>query len=224
MRIFGRSVKPKLMASLASGLMMLGAAGSSNATIITGGITGGSALAEGGSFIYVNPIPVGFTVGNDNFQDFNVRGFDEDQNIVLATALSVDVGSNIAAGIEVASHSIVFDPAQIEDVFGFIEFDSDVLGIITTLSKLAASDSLANTDVAYLNPNARGLEADDSVSIDANNARRINFHFRASSPGDTIRVLTAHSPGAVPVSEPASSLLIGAGILSLMSVRRRLKA
>jgi hypothetical protein len=152
---------------VASGFMMLGAAANSSATIIGGGITGGSVLAKGGSFIYVDPIPAGFTIGNNNFQDINVRGFDEDQNIVLATALSIDVGSNIAAGIEVASHSIVFDPLQTEDVFGFIEFDSDVLGIITTSSKLAASDSLANTNVAYLNPSARGL-------------------VRAFSPGDTI--------------------------------------
>jgi hypothetical protein len=172
----------KLVGGLATGLFLLGVAGISNASIVTGGITGGSALTAGGSFIMLDPIPTGFTVGNDNFQDNNLYAFNEDQNILLSTALNVNVGSNIAAGTEVASHYIIFDPGPVREVYGYIEFDSDVLGILTTTSNLSASDVLANTDVTYLNPSHRGLESGDWASIDTNNSQRVNLYFSASTP------------------------------------------
>lgn len=46
---------------------------------------------------------------------------------------------------------------------------------------------------------ARGLEARDMVTITG--PQRIAIDFRASSPGDYIRVLTDFSPGAAPVSD-----------------------
>ena len=192
-------MKKKMLAGLATGLFLFGMLGMSNASIISGDITGGSAATGGGSFIFIDPIPAGFTVGNDNFQDNNLRAFDEDQNIILTTELNVDIGSNIATGTEVASHYIVFDPEPIKTVYGYVEFDSNVLGILTTRSTLSASDLLANTDVTYLNPSARGLESGDWAIIDPDDSKMVKLYFRASSPGDCIRVLTDHSPRAVPV-------------------------
>src|SRR5215471_2175205 len=93
---------------------------SAQATIVSGTVTGGSALAAGGNFVKLtvplsNPFGPPNSVGNDNFQSPNLFGFDEDQNILLLAPLMVDVGSNpIPAGTTVASHYIFFDPGPTE--------------------------------------------------------------------------------------------------------------
>jgi hypothetical protein len=86
----------------------------------------------------------------------------------------------------VASHYIFFDPGPRLHIIGTVDFDSNVLAIITSTANLAASDFLANTGVNYLNPGARGLEAGDSVTISG--PRQILFDTFASSPGDCVRV------------------------------------
>jgi hypothetical protein len=91
-----------------------------------------------------------------------------------------------------------------------VNFDADVLSIITSTSHLASSDFLTNTGVNYLNPSQRGLEAGDSVTISG--PRQILFDTVASSPGDYVRVLTAFSPGA---PEPSSVVLLGFGSTAL---------
>jgi len=92
----------------------------------------------------------------------------------------------------VASHYVFFDPTN-GTIDGTVDFDSDVLGIISTTNHLAASDYLANTGVNYLNPTLRGLEAGDSVTVSG--VRQIRFDTSASTPGDYVRVLTVFSPG-----------------------------
>lgn len=209
----------KFLGAFAICLFLLGIVGISNASIVTGGITGGAALSRGGEFIIIDPIPEGLTVGNDNFQDVNLRAFNEDQNTILSSALVVDVGTNIAAGTEVSSHYIVFDPAVTSvnrDVYGYVEFNSNVLGIVTTTSSLAASDVLANNDVTYLNPSLRGLESEDWASIDINNPKRINLYLNASSPGDCIRVITA----SVPI--PGAVWLLGSSLIGMLGFRKKL--
>ncbi|MFC1751455.1 PEP-CTERM sorting domain-containing protein [Pseudomonadota bacterium] len=189
-----------------------------SATIIDGGITSGEAFDMGGSFVNLGSEPSGLVVGNDNFQDPNLYGFNEDQNLLLDSDLAINVGgSSILAGTEVASHYVFFDPDNSIWAHGWVEFDSAVLGIITSTGKLLASDFLLNNDVTYLNPGARGLESVDSAWIDSTNENRIGLSFRASTPGDYIRVLTAHSPAAVPA--PTSLALLGLGLL-LMARRQ----
>jgi hypothetical protein len=162
------------------------------ATIISGNVSGGTATAAGGTFIKLsvplsNPLGPANSVGDDNFQNSNLYGFDENQNILLASALMVDVGSNpIAAGMTVASHYVFFDPGPTQNIVGTVNFDSDVLGVITSTGRLAASDFLANTGVNYLNPTQRGLEAGDSVTISG--LRQIAFNTSADTPGDYVRV------------------------------------
>ena len=141
------------------------------ADIISGVVTGGTALTAGGTFVKLtvplsNPFGPPDSVGDDNFQSPNLFGFDEDQNILLTAPLVVNVGSSpIPAGTVVASHYIFFDPGPTEQVIGTVNFDSDVLAILTSTDTLAASDFLAETGVNYLSPTARGLEAGDSVTI-----------------------------------------------------------
>jgi hypothetical protein len=101
-----------------------------------------------------------------------------------------------------------------------VNFDSDVLGIITSTTNLADSDFLANTGVNYLNPGLRGLEAGDSVTISG--ARQITFATTAGTPGDYVRVLTAFSPAAAAAPEPAAAVPLGLGLATLCLLRRRL--
>lgn len=208
---------------VAGGLLLLNIGGPATATIIGGAVTGGD---SGGVFVKLtpplaNPFGPPDSVGNDNFQSPNLFGFDENQNILLAAPLVVDVGTSpIPVGATVASHYVFFDPGPAQHVIGTVDFDSDVLAIITSTGNLAASDYLAHTGVNYLNPGARGLESGDSVTISG--PRQILFNTFASSPGDYVRVLTTFSPAAVP--EPNTAMLLGLGSLSALNcgwLRRR---
>jgi len=195
------------------------------ATITSGTVTGGSAFTAGGTFVKLivplsNPFGPPNSVGNDTFQSPNLFGFDEDQNILLAAPLAVDVGSTIPAGTVVASHYVFFDPGPTQEVIGTVDFDSNVLGIITSTGLLAASDILANTGVNYLSPGDRGLEAGDSATISG--PRQILFDTTASSPGDYIRVITEFSPAAA-TPEPSAVILIGSAIAALGWRRRGLR-
>jgi len=206
-----------------------------SATILSGEVTGGTSLNQDGTFI---KLPVPFTasnpdntVGDNTFQDPNLYGFDEGQNIDITVDLSVDIladglgGSSgsgtVLSGSTVASHYIFFDPNSVTSQTGVITFDSDIFGIITASNNLADSDFLINTGVIYLNPNLRGLESGDSVSITG--LRTINVDWSAGTPGDYVRVLTDFSPGAV-VPVPAAVWLFGSGLIGLVGVARRKKA
>ena len=202
-----------------------------SATIIGGTVTGGTALDAGGTFVELttalsNPFGPSNSVGNNNFQSPNLYGFDEDQHIVLAAPLSVGGGITIPAGSTVASHYIFFDPGPSQHMIGTVDFDSDVLAIITSTRLLAASDFLANTGVNYLNPSHRGLEAGDLVAISG--ARQILFDTFADSPGDYVRVLTAVSPEVLTaasleavVPEPGTLTLLGLSFTGMGLARRR---
>ena len=133
---------------------------------------------------------------------------------MLVAPLTVDVGSSpLKAGTIVASHYVFFDPGPDQSVVGTVNFDADVLAIITSTSNLANSDFLANTGINYLSPALRGLEAGDAVTISG--ARQISFDVTAGTPGDYVRVLT--------VPEPAALVLMGLGIagMGLVGWRRR---
>jgi hypothetical protein len=82
---------------------------------IGGSVTGGTALAAGGTLMkLIVPLSNPFLAHpTDTFQSRNLYEFDEDQNILLAAPLTVDVGSRpIPARTIVASHYVFFDPVR----------------------------------------------------------------------------------------------------------------
>ena len=205
-------------ALLAAGMLLLAAP--SGATIISGSVTAG-----GGSFIKL-AIPLtgsspANTVGNDNFNLQNLYGFDESQNTTLTSNLTPDLVPSgglvtLLNGTTVASHYVFYDPVS-GNIKGMVNFDADILAVLTRTTTLAATDYLANTGVNYLNPGMRGLESGDVVTISG--ARQISIDFTAGSPGDYVRVLTAFSPGAMP--EPSSYALVGVALLGMGAAQRR---
>lgn len=219
-------LKPSSLVTLALTLTLLIPL-SSQATIVSGLVTSGS-----GTFIKLAP---GFTesdpdntVGNNTFQNTNLYGFDEGQNIAITMDLNVDIladgmGGEAGAGIinmgsTVASHYIFFDPAGLTSQVGTVTFDSDIIAVITSTPNLQASDTLINTGVTYLNPGLRGLEGGDDVSIIGLDT--IEVDWTAGTPGDYVRVLTDFSPGAV-VPVPAAVWLFGSALLGLVGVSKR---
>ena len=215
---------------VASVSMTLITAFSAQATITGGAVTGGYSFDNGGTFILLSvPFDVSTpenTVGSNNFNDLNLYGFDEDQNILLEADLDVDilaatgVGGIASAGSTVASHYIAYDPAgsATRRQVGTITFDSEIFGVITKSGTLNASDFLANTGVTYESPGLRGLESADRISfIDA---YTLEVDWAAGSPGDYIRVLTDFSPGAA-VPLPAPFFLLASSLLLLLPANKK---
>ena len=201
-----------------AGIVM--AAPMASATIISGTVTGGN---SGGSFVKLFD-PIG-DVGNNNHQSPNLFGFDEEQNVFLASNLVVDLlpgggSGTLTAGQEVASHYVFFDPSGLRTIEGEVTFDSDIVAVITTRNNLIASDGLVNLTANYLSPSLRGLESNDGVAITG--ARTISVDFVANSPGDYIRVLTQFSPAAA-LPEPGTLAILGLGMLGIGFARTRRK-
>jgi hypothetical protein len=196
-----------------------------SASIISGSILSGG---QGATFVkltvpFLNSTPAN-TVGDDNFQTVNLYGFDEGQNILLVAPLVVDAvpsgSTTLPIGTTVASHYIFFDPVS-GSIDGIVNFDSDILAIITNTTQLQASDFLLNNGVRYLNPTARGIEVEQSDSVTFSGARQIRFVANASSPGDYVRILTAFSPLAESPEPGTASLFgVGAGLAALLRYRR----
>ncbi|MBL9060175.1 MAG: hypothetical protein JNK88_09160 [Mangrovicoccus sp.] len=181
-------------------LPALSAATAADATVVGGGVETGT---RSGRFTKLDPAEA-FSVGKDNFESADLYAFDEDQNIILSRQIVVDVGIGPGPGDEVASHYVFFDPAGGGRQTGYVDFDAPIYGVATRQKTMADSDDLANTQVTYLSPGARGLEAGDKVSIDPENPFRLHVIWGASSPGDYIRVFTRHSPIAAKELDPAA--------------------
>ncbi len=222
---------------------------SAHSVIIGGAVTDISGIGtndsyeQGGAFIELSlPFdpPNGSlnTVGDDTFQNPNLYAFNEGQNITLTQDYSVNIGATLSLGTTISSHYVFFDPAGATHQEGWVDFDSDILAVITSTSLLAASDDFLNNHVNYLNPGYRGLESGDSVWIGSNDHNRLYVDWYASTPGDFVRVITGYSQGGTDpcstnppgvggcpasVSEPAPLSLLLMGIVGI-GLARKIKA
>ncbi|MBL9139040.1 MAG: hypothetical protein JNK85_24445, partial [Verrucomicrobiales bacterium] len=138
------------------------------ATVVGGLVTDGKSVSRGGVFQKLHPplpsrIGMPNTVGKDTFNDANLYAFDEGQNIVLGPepfALDIvppDRPKVLPGGSVVSSHFVFFDPSD-GDVVGYIDFDSEIIGVLENVDRQTATDPLVRTDVIYLDPKRRGLE------------------------------------------------------------------
>ena len=206
----------KFTLAFAAAALALGIS-SASASVVDGAVTSGS-----GDFTQLDGTST-FTVGNNNFQSPDLFAFDELQNVLLTADLAADVGLDpILAGTVVSSHYVFFDSAPFVRQQGYVDFSSEILGIATSTATLAASDFLGSSSVTYLNPTLRGLEAGDSASIDGTLSTRLLVNWRASTPGDYIRVFTAGEVSPVPV--PAGLVLMLTALGGLGAARKLRKA
>ena len=198
--------------ALTAGLIAMASfAAPASAAVVVGEVTGGN---SGGEFEEVEP-GAGYTVGSNNQQSPNLFAFDEEQGAVLTADIA-----GITAGTLVDSHYVFFDPAGNSTVEGTITFDEEILAIITSSGDLFATDYLGNPVVNYISGGLRGLENGDTATFSGNT---VTVSFRASSPGDYIRVLTrGEFTGAVP--EPTTWAMLILGFLGIGGAMRRRNA
>ena len=151
------------------------------------------------------------SVGKNDFNDLNLRVFDELQNITLENDLILG-DRTITAGTTVDAHGVFWDPKRSATVFADIDFTGAILGVATTRDELRLTDAFAALDgVNYRNPRLRGLERRDTYSFVDD---VLSIDFRASSPGDFARVFT------VSVPSPGPALAMAAAGLAVTRRRR----
>ncbi|MGF1702000.1 hypothetical protein L4D09_17055 [Photobacterium makurazakiensis] len=154
--------------------------------------------------------------------------WDEVQNHTLTSDLTVDrvfdptasfiedIGGGeyvIKAGTIVSSHYVQWDPDGLGTIDASIVLDSQVFAFITSDQNLFASDAqLARPGIDYNNFTSRGLENADTTVFDNNST---DISWRATSPGDWTRLITAYSPAAQ-VPEPAPLSIILASFIGII--------
>lgn len=184
----------------------------------------------------ITPTPPNPVQRNPN--DGLLLAWDERQNVTLVSDLRVDrvfdesapfIGDAgggdffIRAGTVVSSHYLQWDPGagSSATVRATVVLDSQVFAFITADANLFASDPvLGRAGLDYNDFGLRGLEPSDVTTFIGPNTA---VEWRASSPGDWTRLITAFSPGGAQVREPESAWLIGLamGVLGVARLRRR---
>ena len=173
-----------------------------------------TSISNGGIFHASPPSTIGLP---NNNQATVVQGFDEVQDLVLASPLSLfSYYTNsfvvLPAGTEISSHMVLFDPVQTASGQADVTFTEPILGIIfEDLPLFNTHGLLGRPGVSYpgTNVNAYGFEATESATLIG--VFTLHFEATASNPGDRFRVITFPTPGA------ASLLALG----GLVATRRR---
>jgi hypothetical protein len=181
---------------------------------ITGAITGGTTP---GTFVHLDPAPA--AVGGDNLNSVDLFAFVERLNVTLPAMLVTDLGGPITAGTKVSSFGVAFDPKKPElFVEGFVTFPRPILGVLTSTLRLKNTDALLGAPgTTYNSPGARGL---DNFDIPGTFfvGNTLFLDWKALSPGDNVRVLTA----AIPEPTTWAMLVAGFGLIGFASRRRRI--
>ena len=143
------------------------------------------------SVVLFVPLNVSLNQTQSNTQ---IAAFDEKQCIVLAADLQTDQGV-IPKNTRISSHFLHTDPVSVSLLSGRAQFDSDIIGVISTSAKLDASDvPCGRAGVIYPVPGTelnRGLEAfqpNDQYTIIS--SRVIQIQTDVPSFSDQVRVIT----------------------------------
>jgi hypothetical protein len=191
--------------------------------------------------LLTNPADYGYTPNAFQETDDKIRAWNEQSDYTLTSDLTVDITnpglydsnkdldkhSSIAAGTEISSEYLYFDPKHSGHVKATVDFGTDILGIIVYSGDDKSNDHLLASD--YLIPsgvessrvptghfNNRGLELSGPDSITLINATSLSLDLSASSPGDQIRVITA----AQAVPEPSALAILGIGAFGIFLRKR----
>lgn len=207
----------KTAKTLLLALGLLGAA-SASANVVSGNVSfvNPDTGTPGGTFTLLATPPA--AVGNNNINvNDTLFAFNEKQNVAFSTAPAFNLAiGTVNANTLVSSHYIYFDPARTQQIRGSVTFDSVILGVYFTKAKLQSSqDEFGLGSVTYNYASATGLESvDRPVSVLGNT---LSIDWRASNPGDHIRVITA----AVPEPETYAMLTLGLGLIGAIARRRQ---
>ena len=211
------------------------------ATLLTGSLAiPANAITTSGDVVLVSPLPdVRINKSADNQ---NIRVFQEKQNYILPDSVAVDFtapgtytskqsGSKVPIRTQVNDYFFHSDliptsgPGRLLDhsFTGTITFDSPILGVIFSSSRLDSTDTtLGLTTTKYpTGDSGRGLEFNGNEQVTFVSPSTLRFTFDTADNVDQMRVLTA-APVAVP--EPGSlALLVGGGVAGVGCLRRRVR-
>ena len=190
------------------------------AEVIGGSATNGFAILTTPLGSFTTPAN---TVNNNNVNRELLYAFNEKQDVLLGSALSVDSlngggAGTIPAGTWVSSHYVFYDPVN-NTIDGKVQFDSNVIGIITSDALLISSNSLGDPFTNYNNVAATGLEPGDTAVRDGTLFSQVDVHLSASNPGDWLRVITVGTP--LPASFWGGVVLLGVVAGAKLIARRQ---
>jgi len=157
-----------------------------------------------------------------SFDQPDVLVFAEAAGFLLLEDLKLG-GTVIPAGTLVDVYYIIFDPAGQVRQRATVTFDVPILGVAHRSRKIRQTDFLGKPGTEYARFSHRGFEAGPGTSRNdriRHSEFSIDFNVRASDPGDAVRVIVAH----VPIPEPSTALLVGAGCAGLAALRARRRA
>jgi hypothetical protein len=165
------------------------------------------------------------SVQEDSPTNTKQQGFNEQQGVLLTSAVNVD-GGTVAAGTRVDSHLIFLNSKGNAYIStgALWTFDGAIVGVMSDRNGLlmTATDSLfaAFNDYFTIGTSApfgaQGLESNDAYSIGGN---QLKLSMLVTEPGDWIRVLTVSE---VPV--PAALFLFAPALLGFLGLRRKVSS
>jgi hypothetical protein len=211
-----------------------------NAVIVSGTLTGGSIVTNGGSFQVTSLA----NIAVDQVNSTNILGINEAQKVTLGAAQRVinaaiasgtTIGSSaaavapfstlIAAGTRVNSHLIILDPAGTETrgATGSVTFNGRILGFILHQTGRDGAN-FVSTNAIFGAPGTTygimhsGLDgAPDAYSIGGSGNKTLSFTMNSTAAvGDYVRVITG-----VPEPRSWAMMLAGFGMVGFGMRRRR---